>query len=141
MPCTLCDREVFARGLCRRHWNRWRRYGDANTVRQVQGDDRVRLAQHFTEGGPDDCWPWIGQRNANGYGRSSVKGRKTYAHRTVYEVWVGPIPDGHDIDHLCHNRDETCPGGTTCPHRACVNPAHLIPLPKGQNRGQANRRR
>lgn len=26
-------------------------------------------------------------------------------------------------DHLCHTAD--CEGGFTCPHRACVNPAHL----------------
>jgi hypothetical protein len=45
-------------------------------------------------------------------------------HRLIYEQAHGPIADGLEIDHECHNRDEACPGGP-CRHRRCVNPAHL----------------
>lgn len=34
------------------------------------------------------------------------------AHRLVWELLVGPIPQGKQIDHLCRNH-------------ACVNPEHL----------------
>lgn len=39
-------------------------------------------------------------------------GRLEYAHRATYELFVGPIPSGFEIDHLCKNV-------------ACCNPAHL----------------
>jgi hypothetical protein len=41
---------------------------------------------------------------------------------------VGSIPTGFQIDHRCHNEAD-CAGGTTCPHRLCVNWAkHLVPV-------------
>lgn len=59
------------------------------------------------------------------------------AHRVVYELLVGPIPDGLELDHTCHN-GTGCPGGHTCPHRACVNPAHLEPVPGVVNQRRGN---
>lgn len=58
-----------------------------------------------TNGG---CWLW--PRSDNGYGYSRI-GRQR-AHRVAFEVFVGPIPEGLVIDHMCMVR-------------ACVNPAHL----------------
>ena len=51
-------------------------------------------------------------------------GGKRYAHAVSYEMHVGPIPEGHQIDHLCHN-GSGCLGVAECRHRRCVNPAHL----------------
>ena len=59
-----------------------------------------------------------------------------YAHRLAYETWYGPIPAAYSVDHACHNEAaETgeCEGGFSCPHRACVNPAHLRAVPQGEN--------
>lgn len=60
----------------------------------------------------ESCWNWKrGLRN--GYGAPWFKGRKSeYAHRISYELLVGKIPKGMEIDHLCRNR-------------ACCNPSHL----------------
>lgn len=63
----------------------------------------------------DGCWLWIGSaRGSQGllYGELRVNGRTTAAHRFAYESFVGPIPAGLTIDHLCR---ETL----------CVNPKHL----------------
>lgn len=85
------------------------------------------------ERGPD-CWPWLGSVDAvSGYGVANIPGRRTGAHRAVYELLVGPIPGGLTLDHQCHNRDRFCKGGRSCLHRRCVNPAHLEPVSRGEN--------
>lgn len=65
------------------------------------------------QGGPDACWIWLAHR-VHGYGRWRPKtpGPTLPAHRFAFELLVGPIPDGLQIDHLCRNPP-------------CVNPAHL----------------
>lgn len=76
------------------------------------------------------CWMWTGKPNGNGYGVMAVNGRGHQAHRLSYELFVGPIPDGLQLDHLCRNR-------------ACVNPAHLEPVTLQENvrRGELARRK
>ena len=67
----------------------------------------------------NDCWIW--QKSLNrGYGRTWNGKRRVYAHRHYYEMFVGPIPDGHDLDHLCSEP-------------ACVNPEHLEPVSHVEN--------
>jgi hypothetical protein len=50
-----------------------------------------------------------------------------------YLEHVGPIPEGMDIDHRCHNADPACSRGPTCVHRLCVNPDHLEPTTRSLN--------
>lgn len=92
----------------------------------------------------DGCWLWTGAK-VKGYGRFKVwrDGRWTHvrAHRWAYEALEGPIPPGIYPDHLCHTNDLACPGGPTCPHRACVRPDHLEPVTDEENRRRANARR
>jgi hypothetical protein len=68
----------------------------------------------------DGCWMWTGGMCANGYGGAYYKGRQTCAHRIVYEILVGPIPKGLQLDHLCKVR-------------RCVNPLHLEPVTPQEN--------
>ena len=75
--------------------------------------------------GPNACWPWRGHVTRNGYGRVRKAGVLHIAHRLSVELDGREIPDDMHVDHTCHNRDLTCNGGITCPHRRCVNPAHL----------------
>ena len=58
---------------------------------------------------------------------------KVMAHRWAYEAFIGPIPDGYQLDHLCHTNDAGCPGGPDCGHRRCCNPAHLEPVTASEN--------
>jgi hypothetical protein len=60
------------------------------------------------------CWVWQGAIiNKKGYGGIELSGRRYRVHRVAYELWIEPIPEGLQIQHLCN-----------C--RLCCNPAHLI---------------
>lgn len=81
---------------------------------------------------PSGCWEWTGSLDRHGYGQVRFDGATRLAHRVVYEVIVGPIPTGYQLDHLCHEA-AFCICGPRCPHRRCVNPAHLTPVTNKQN--------
>lgn len=89
----------------------------------------------------DGCWRWIGARS-RGYGYIYLDEQRgqTLAHRVAYEMLVGLIPEGAEIDHVCHNGDASCANGRQCLHRRCVNPDHLEPVTHQVNvtRGNAD---
>jgi hypothetical protein len=68
------------------------------------------------------CWPWTAYVNPWGYGMFRVASRESMrlAHRVAYELFVGPIRAGLEVDHLCKVRN-------------CVNPAHLEPVTQAEN--------
>lgn len=80
----------------------------------------------------DGCWRWTGPKHL-GYAYVSWGGRKGGIHRTAYLMFVGPIPDGYEVDHVCHNEDLSCHEGPNCPHRACFNPDHLEAVTREEN--------
>lgn len=86
-----------------------------------RGTPEERFWRHVARGGPDECWVWSGM-TVNGYGHlgGGAGYSRWIAHRFAYELLVGPIPDGLDLDHLCRSR-------------ACVNPAHLEPVDRRTN--------
>lgn len=66
------------------------------------------------------CWDWLANTSTNGYGQFWCDGRLVAAHRWAYERFMGPVPDGLELDHLCRNP-------------ACVNPDHLEPVSHREN--------
>lgn len=70
------------------------------------------------------CLLWRGHRE-KGYGRVVVDRNRWLIHRLFYVLFKGRIPEGYEVDHMCHNMDLDCREGFDCPHRACVNPDHL----------------
>lgn len=92
---------------------------------------RAFIAQLDTTGGPDACWTWRGHTSTDGYGVFGKNSER--AHRVAYELMVREIPEGMNVDHTCHNHDESCAGGVGCRHRRCVNPAHLEAVTQREN--------
>lgn len=83
--------------------------------------------------GMSECWIWTGPLANENYGLFNYTTPlgvhlRPRAHRFAYELAVGPIGDGLQLDHLCHTNDLSCLGGSECPHRRCANPAHLDPV-------------
>lgn len=68
----------------------------------------------------ETCWLWTGPVNSYGYGRLAINGHQVMAHRLSYEFFVGPIPEGLTLDHLCRVR-------------RCVRPEHLEPVTNAEN--------
>lgn len=83
------------------------------------------------------CHSWTGTITDRGYGKITVDGKNCQAHRLVFSILIGPIPSGLTLDHICHNRDNTCRGGASCLHRRCVNPEHLEPISAIENATRA----
>jgi hypothetical protein len=54
------------------------------------------------------CWIWTGRFNSDGRPVIWIPGRgDVHAARVIWEESEGPIPPGHEIDHLCCNK--SCP--------------------------------
>lgn len=65
------------------------------------------------------CWHWTGAVQTYGVFAATSRS-KVKAHRWSFEHFVGPIPDGHTVDHLCQVQ-------------RCVNPAHLEAVTQAEN--------
>ena len=69
----------------------------------------------------DECWPFTGFIDKDGYGRYTEANVTMGAHRLAWELEHDEfIPQGMQIDHLCRNR-------------ACCNPYHLEVVSKAEN--------
>jgi hypothetical protein len=64
---------------------------------------------------PDGCWRWTACLDRDGYAAFKMRGKNYRGHKLAYELIVGPIPDGMELDH-------------TCRVRCCVRPDHVEPV-------------
>lgn len=131
-------------GLCRSCYDRRRSLGDENKPRVYTRGFTVaeKMSHYRTDDGPGECFGWLGRISQQGYAQLWTEGRKgsfRAAHRVAYELEHGEIPEGFQIDHTCHNANMTCPGGSTCLHRRCTNPAHLAAKTRRENMADARR--
>lgn len=72
------------------------------------------------------CWTYTGKWNSgDGYSKISWKNKPTMVHRLMYELIIGPIPEGLVLDHK------------ECKNRACCNPLEPVTQKVNIYRGKA----
>ena len=74
---------------------------------------------------PNACWMWTGGVTSAGYGEFRVGRRIIAAHRIMYALWHGQVPEGLVLDHAG-------PDGFGCV-QLCVNPRHLEAVTQKEN--------
>ncbi len=147
--CSIegCDGKVVGRGWCKRHYYAWKRNGDPTIFKRSPTPLGLTFEQRFwmkvDKNGPvpeyapqlGPCWMWTGTLTPRNYGYFGVSaGKNRSAHIVSYELLVGKVPDGLELDHLCHTLSRgSCERGDACHHRRCVNPAHLEPVTGAEN--------
>lgn len=120
--CTIegCPRPDDGRGgRCNRHYLRLLRHGDPAVRKYVRGslEERLLARRIKTANG---CWEYDGYHDKFGYGRMARNRRMPRVHVVSYETFVGPVPAGLQVDHLCCNK-------------GCFNPEHLEAVTCSEN--------
>jgi len=116
MKCITddCELPVLAQDRCNKHYQRYLNNGG----RRLDHLDKLLTRIEPNENG---CWIWQGLKDKRGYGRTNVGGgtiRNT--HVVFYNILVGDVPKGLELDHLCMTQ-------------SCVNPDHLEPVTHTEN--------
>lgn len=117
--CSIpeCEKTRRKREWCNSHYMNWFRHGDPLTVARVVSPEERFWASVDKTG---RCWKWTELLNDSGYGIIRIGKKSVRAHRFAWELLVGEIPEGMQIDHRCR-------------HRECVNPKHLRLATNKQN--------
>lgn len=112
MKCIECGDPVYRDPFCKRCYSKMamRRWRNGTTELKPKPTVEQRFLAKCDRTG--ECWLWTGRTDRD-YGTFALTPNQgVRAHRWAYEHWVGPIPHGMQIDHLCRVR-------------SCVNPLHL----------------
>lgn len=127
-----CNRPNKAKTLCDPHYSQLKRGRPLTPIWIQDAPLKDRVARHSTHGGPivpgrpemGRCWQWFGCKrdsvSGTQYGMVRYRGKTMGAHRLSWMAYKGDIPNGMEIDHICHNS-------------LCVNPDHLRLATRKQN--------
>ena len=117
---VTCDRESGETGLCLTHRARQRSGKSLDSPIRDRASKPIadRFWPKVDKSG--ECWLWTALLDRAGYGRFRMGNQMRLAPRVAWEMEEGEIPEGMEIDHLCHNP-------------ACVNTGHLATVTRRQN--------
>lgn len=111
--CTIeeCSSHAIARGYCSKHYTRWQRYGDPNTLHKLpNGTLRKWIEEHSLYEG-DECLKWPFAINEGGYAQMSG----CVPSRLMCKIRHGAPPTSS------HHAAHSCGKGKF----GCINPNHL----------------
>jgi len=128
-PCEVpeCTNDRSKGTYCSGHYARIRQTGDLRAGVMLRSTNAMTLEERIwrkvDRNGPrpafapnlGNCWLWTPRpRSAGGYARVQPGdgGPVIRVHVWTYESVYGPVPPGHELDHLCRIRH-------------CVRPTHL----------------
>lgn len=94
-----CVGKVVARGICNKHYHRWRKFGDPTAGADAFRDPMAALESRTRWSG--ECLLWTGAKDSDGYGNIKVEGAAWSVHRLVWTMERGTIPAGAKINHRC----------------------------------------
>ena len=111
IACLICGKEFLAHPSAilkgRRYCGRDCRYKAEMNQKETDFWPLVDIR------GEDECWPFIGYRDPNGYGTFGSENRKHKAHRIAWELTYGELTSNEVVRHF------------VCDNPPCCNPKHL----------------
>lgn len=84
------------------HYTRVRVHGDPSKTIYYRDPEEALIARRERDG---SCELWTGTLCKQGYGRIKMGDKMVSVHRLIWEREHGEIPDGMEIDHICHRRN------------------------------------
>lgn len=113
-----CDKAARTKGLCSGHYAQHRKGRALQPLRPIRKHNMSteEIGQWISEQVEIDpasgCWIWpLALRK--GYGTLRFQGRQWYVHRLMFSIFVGPLEQSLQVDHI------------NCISTACCNPEHL----------------
>lgn len=115
-----CEGPVVGRKLCRMHYQRWWKHGDANRGALTSAERFWACVDKSPGQGPKgECWTWTKSLDEDGYGRINVDNKHVLAHRYAFFLEHGHYPEHYALHH--------------CDYPTCVRASHLYDGTHAQN--------